>query len=185
MTSPRRTSKPLPFDADVRRVIRLGACRESVKWLLSRPPDTTSELAWAACPSPEWMVWLLAKLATVRPDVICRPRAVYAASAAIWRSCKWDGEDMVAIKSIGETARDVSQTPDDDRIADLRRVLRRELPERLSDALRALTPEADPQSYVTLITASVAGLGAPEAEAVRTIVTWEEVAKALRVAVTF
>lgn len=131
------------------------------------------------------MVWLLAKLSTLRGDVIRRQRVVYVAASAIWRSRRWEGDDAAAVKALGETAREVSVTPDEDKVADLRRVLRRQIPERVADALRALASDADAQSYVTLITASVAGFGEPEAGAIRSVVTWEEVERALLVAVTF
>ena len=44
---------------NVKKLIKLGACREAVSWAEEQADDTS---AWIACERGDWMLWLLGKL---------------------------------------------------------------------------------------------------------------------------
>jgi len=61
-----------------------AACPEAREWLRSLPEDTTLDQAWAICPDPTWMLWLLSKSSpTVEQGYICADLAIGWAADAL------------------------------------------------------------------------------------------------------
>ena len=60
------------------------ACPEAKAWLRSLPAETTPEQAWALCPDPGWMLWLIAENdPTVAQGYACADLAIGWAADAL------------------------------------------------------------------------------------------------------
>lgn len=73
-------ARDIQLDPVIRRAIRMGACDEARRWLLSLPSGTTAAQAWGLCPSGPWLMWALSSM--VDRLAIDRMHSVLAACSA-------------------------------------------------------------------------------------------------------
>lgn len=62
------------------RLAAIGACDEALEWAFDLPEPTSPQEAWAQCPNPLWLLWLLTELLDAG---VISAKPVYRASMAL------------------------------------------------------------------------------------------------------
>jgi hypothetical protein len=79
-------------DVIVAKLMRLGACPESIAWVREQSADVTIARLWVACPSGEWLWWISF---SVRCQSEIRPAALWATEDRAWL---WSNDGPAAVR---------------------------------------------------------------------------------------